>query len=97
MKILIQAPDFKAQPELIEFVNDKIQKLELFSDRIIEARVLLKLDKSDNRENKVSEIKLVIPGNDLFASKQAKTFEEATVKTVDALKKQIEEWKKKSE
>ncbi|HYG20785.1 MAG TPA: HPF/RaiA family ribosome-associated protein [Ohtaekwangia sp.] len=97
MKILVQSPDFKAQPELIDFVNEKLQKLELFTDRIIEARVLLKLDKSDSRENKVSEVKLVIPGNDLFASKQAKTFEEATVKTVDALKKQIEEWKKKND
>jgi putative sigma-54 modulation protein len=95
MKTIIQSPDFKAQPELIDFVNEKVEKLALFSDRIIESRVLLKLDKSDSKENKISEIKLIIPGNDLFASKQAKSFEEATAKAVDALRKQIEEWKKK--
>ncbi len=67
----------------------------MFSDRIIESRVLLKLDKSDTKENKISEIKLIIPGNDLFASKQAKSFEEATTKAVEALRRQIEEWKTK--
>lgn len=94
MKIIIQTPDFKAQPELTDFVNEKVEKLSLFSDRIIESRVLLKIDKSENKENKVSEIRVVIPGNDLFASKQAKSFEEATAKAVDALKKQIEDWKR---
>ena len=94
MKIIIQTPDFKAQPELTDFVNEKVEKLSLFSDRIIESRVLLKVDKSENKENKVSEIRVVIPGNDLFASKQAKSFEEATAKAVDALKKQIEDWKR---
>jgi ribosomal subunit interface protein len=95
MKTIIQSPDFKAQQDLIDFVNEKVEKLTLFSDRIIESRVLLKLDKSDTKENKISEIKLVIPGNDLFASKQAKSFEEATTKAVDALRRQIEEWKTK--
>jgi putative sigma-54 modulation protein len=94
MKIIIQTPDFKAQPELTDFVNEKVEKLSQFSDRIIESRVLLKVDKSDNKENKISEIRVVIPGNDLFATKQAKSFEEATAKAVDALKKQIEEWKR---
>ena len=95
MKIIIQSPDFKAQPALTDFVNEKVEKLAVFSDRIIESRVLLKLDHSETKDNKVSEIRLVIPGNDLFATKHAKSFEEATAKAVDALKKQIEEWKEK--
>jgi putative sigma-54 modulation protein len=95
MKIIIQTPDFKAQPELTDFVNEKMEKLTQFTDRILEGRVLLKLDKSETKENKVSEIRLVIAGNDLFASKQGKSFEEATIKAVEALRSQIEDWKKR--
>ena len=94
MKITIQSPDFKADQKLIDFVNEKIEKLGKFSDRIHEANVTLKLDKSDPRDNKICEIRLGIPGNDLFASKQCKTFEEADAKTSDALKSQIDAWKK---
>jgi putative sigma-54 modulation protein len=95
MKIIIQTPDFKAQPELTDFVNEKMEKLTQFTDRILEGRVLLKLDKSETKENKISEIRLVIAGNDLFASKQGKSFEEATIKAVEALRSQIEDWKKR--
>ncbi|HEY3405496.1 MAG TPA: ribosome-associated translation inhibitor RaiA [Ohtaekwangia sp.] len=94
MKILIQAPDIKPQPELVDFVNEKVSKLERFSDEILESRVLLKMDKSDSRENKICEIKLVVRGHDLFASRQSKSFEEATAEAVEALRKQIESRKK---
>ena len=95
MKIIIQTPDFKAQPALTDFVNEKVEKLSQFTDRILESRVLLKLDKSETKENKISEIRLVIAGNDLFAAKQGKSFEEATSKAVEALRSQIEDWKKR--
>jgi putative sigma-54 modulation protein len=90
MKINIQSPDFKADQKLIDFVTEKVEKLAKFTDRIHEAYVTLKLDRSDTKENKVCEIKLAIPGNDLFAIKQSKTFEEAAAKTSDALRSQIE-------
>jgi ribosome-associated translation inhibitor RaiA len=53
----------------------------------------LKLDKSDTKENKICEIKLVIPGQDLFASKQSNTFEDALMQTIEAVKPQVERWK----
>ena len=93
MKITIQTPNFKADQKLLDLVTEKVEKLGKFSDRIHEASVTLKLDKSDTRENKICEIKLGIPGNDLFATKQSKTFEEAASKTSDALRSQIEAWK----
>lgn len=95
MRIIIQTPDFKAQPELMDYVNEKVEKLGQFSDRILESRVLLKLDRSDTKDNKISEIKLVIPGNDLFASKHGKSFEEATAKAVEALRSQLSDWKER--
>lgn len=90
---MIQSPDFKADQKLIDLVTEKIQKLGKFTDKIHEANVTLKLDRSETKENKICEIKLGIPGNDLFALKQCKTFEEAASKTADALKSQIESLK----
>ncbi|HYF66970.1 MAG TPA: HPF/RaiA family ribosome-associated protein [Ohtaekwangia sp.] len=95
MKTIIQTPDFKADQKLIDLVNEKLEKLGRFSDRIHESTVTLRLDRSETKENKICEIRLGIPGNDLFASKQCKTFEEALAKASDALKSQIETWKEK--
>lgn len=89
MKIIIQTPDFKADQNLIDFVNEKVTKLSRYFEAIHDATVTLKLDKSDSRDNKVCEIRLGITGNDLFASRQCKTFEEATAKATDALRSQI--------
>lgn len=93
MKMIIQTPDFKASEKLTEFIQEKAGALESFSDRIIETWVWLRLDNSNNNENKMCEIKLVIPGNDLFASKQSHSFEDAIVRTVDAVKRQLEQRK----
>ena len=54
-----------------------------------------KLDKKEGVENKIAEIKLAIPGKDLFAKKQCKSFEEATDLAVEALRKQIKKHKGK--
>ena len=93
MNITIQTPNFKADQKLLDLVTEKDEKLGQFSAHIREASVALKLDKSETRDNKICEIKLGIPGNDLFATKQCKSFEEAATKTTDALKSQIEAWK----
>ena len=93
MKIIIQTPDFTATRKLTHFVEKSVSKLETYEERILEARVCLKTDASDSKENKVCEIKAVIPGNDLFASRQSKTFEESVKLVVDALKHQIERLK----
>lgn len=95
MKIQFQATDFKPQDELVDFVNEKLGKLDRYADNILEARVTLKLDKSDTRDNKICEVKLAVPGNDLFASRNSKSFEEATADVVEALRKQIEARKEK--
>jgi putative sigma-54 modulation protein len=57
--------------------------------------VFLRLDNSQDMENKITEVKIDIPGNNLFAKKQSKTFEEATDLAVDALRKQVKRKKEK--
>jgi putative sigma-54 modulation protein len=93
MITIIQTPDFKAAKKVTSFVEAHIAKLEVLNNRIEESRVCLKLDKSDTKENKICEIKLVIPGNDLFAVKRSDTFEDATLQTIEALKHQLHRWK----
>jgi len=95
MKIKISSIHFKADQKLEDFVQERIQKLSTIYDGVIGSEVTLKLDKNSNTDNKVTEIKLLIRGNDLFAKKQCKTFEEATDNAVDALKKQLTKHKEK--
>ena len=49
---------FKADQKLLDFVQEKLDKLEHFSQRIINAEVFLRLDKDKEKENKIAEIKL---------------------------------------
>lgn len=95
MNIQINAMRFEPDAKLQDFIETKLGKLSQFSDKIIGADVFLKLENTQNTENKVAEIRLQIPGNDLFAKKQCKTFEESTDTAVDALKKQLKRAKTK--
>ncbi len=89
MNIQIHSLRFDADKKLLDFVSQKVSKLSQLSDDIVSAEVFLRLDKDDERENKITEIKVEYPGGPLFARKQSKTFEEATDLVVDALKRQI--------
>ena len=95
MNIQIHSVRFDADKKLIDFVHQKLDKLTQFAEDIVNAEVYLRLDKDQERENKISEIKLELPGGPLFAKKQSKTFEEATDEAIDALKKQITRHKQK--
>jgi len=95
MNIQIHSVRFDADKKLIDFVHQKLGKLSQFSENIVSAEVFLRLDKDQDRENKVTEVKLEYPGGPLFARKQSKSFEEATDSVIDALKKQITKQKAK--
>jgi putative sigma-54 modulation protein len=95
MNIQIHSVRFDADKKLIDFVHQKLEKLTQFDEEIVNAEVYLRLDKDQDRENKITEIKLELPGGPLFAKKQTKSFEEATDEAIDALKKQITKHKQK--
>jgi len=96
MEINIQSPSIHLNEKLVDFTRDKVEKLVVYSERIMHANVILKTDRSNTRDNKVCEISLSIPGNDLFASRQSQRFEDAITEAVDALKRQVISWKEKS-
>jgi putative sigma-54 modulation protein len=95
MNIQIHSVRFDADQKLIDFVHQKLEKLTQYDEDIVNAEVYLRLDKDQERENKISEIKLELSGGPLFARKQSKSFEEATDEAMDALKKQIAKHKEK--
>jgi putative sigma-54 modulation protein len=89
MNITIQSVHFDAAEKLEQFIQQKVGKLDQFYDGIIGSEVTLKLDKSETLDNKVAEVTLDIPGNNLFAKKQSKSFEEAVDLACEALRKQL--------
>ncbi len=95
MEITIQSIHFNSKSELNDFITDKVAKLAHLFDKIECASVTLKLEKSDTRENKVCDVRLAVPGNDLFVSRQNETFEAATNAAVEALMEQIKRMKSK--
>ncbi|MBX2829447.1 MAG: ribosome-associated translation inhibitor RaiA [Flavobacteriaceae bacterium] len=95
MKVNVQTPNFVADVKLIDFINKKLAKLELFYDRIIYADVYLKVQKTSEKENKSVEILLSIPGGDLMVKKEARTFEAGTDECVQTLERQLKKRKQK--
>ncbi|HAN18688.1 MAG: ribosomal subunit interface protein [Bacteroidetes bacterium GWC2_33_15] len=95
MDIKIHSVHFDADKKLVDFVNNKVKKFVQVYDNIIEAEVFLRLEKDQSAENKITEIKLRIPGNDLFAKKKTKSFEESTDNAIDALIRQLKKSKEK--
>jgi putative sigma-54 modulation protein len=95
MKVTINAVHFKTDQKLEDFIQEKVSKLSSVYEGVISSEVTLKIDKNDKIGNKITEIKLLIPGSDLYAKKQSKTFEEATDTAVNALKKQLTRHKEK--
>ncbi len=96
MNVQITSVHFDADQKLKDFIKSKVEKLNQFFDNIQGAEVYLKIGNTQEVNNKVTEIRVYIPGSDLFAKKQAKTFEEATDNVLEALKKQITRRKEKS-
>ena len=94
MNVNVQSIKFDADKKLIEFIEKKASKLDKFFDGIIGTDVFLRLD-NQSMDNKKVEIRLNIPGNDLFAERSSKTFEESVDLCVDALKIQLQKAKEK--
>ncbi len=95
MKVNINSVHFKTDKRLDSFITEKVEKLSDLYDGIIGSEVTLRVNNGDDHDNKITEIRLLVPGNDLFAKKQSKSFEEATDIAVDALRKQLSKHKEK--
>ena len=97
MDIRINPVGFSVNPVLEDFINKKFSKLEKYHDGIMSIDVTLKLEKDDHLENKLAEVHVDVKGQDVFAKKNAKTFEETVDELYDVLKRQLVRAKEKRE
>jgi putative sigma-54 modulation protein len=96
MKLQVHSIHFDADQKLVDFIQKKADKLETFFDRIIDGEVFLRLDKGEAKDNKVLEMKLNIPGEQLFAKEKASSFEAAADDAAEALRRQLKKYKEKN-
>ncbi|MEQ8238705.1 MAG: ribosome-associated translation inhibitor RaiA [Cyclobacteriaceae bacterium] len=96
MKLQVHSIHFDADQKLVDFIQKKADKLETFFDRIIDGEVFLRLDKGEAKDNKVLEMKLNIPGEQLFAKEKASSFEAAADEAAEALRRQLKKYKEKN-
>jgi putative sigma-54 modulation protein len=95
MKVFTQSVNFNADNELIQLVEVKVSALTKFHDKIVDAEVFLKVQKTSDKENKITEVKINIPGSELIIKRETKTFEEGINAAVDSLKRQLKKSKQK--
>lgn len=89
MKVNLQSVNFNVDQKLVVFTNQKLEKLEGHYNKIIAVNVYMKVENTKEKENKITEILLKVPGNELVAKKTCKTFEEGVDQCVSSLNKQL--------
>jgi putative sigma-54 modulation protein len=97
MKTTIQSLHFTPSEALNSFIREKAGRLAHLHDRIEACDVYLKIEHSSTDENKIAEVKLLVPGHNLFARRQSAVFETAVDDALDAIRKQLEKLKTKLE
>ena len=95
MKVNTQSVNFNADPKLINFIQKRMDKLDLFYDKVIQSDVYLKVQKTSEKQNKIFEARVEVPGDSLIVKKQCKTFEEGTDMAVSSLERQLKKRKEK--
>ena len=96
MNVNIQTVHFDADQKLIQYVNQKIEKLPQFHDRIINVDVFLKLDNVvHNIKDKIAEIRVKVPRCEFFVKSTSKSFQASFDEALESMINQIKRKKEK--
>lgn len=95
MDIVIDSPGFTASEHLKSFVHEELGKLIHKDDLVIRANVTLYKASESIPLNNYCEIRLEVPGKDLFAKRNSDSFEKAVLDTVEVISKQLRKMKEK--
>ncbi len=95
MKLQVHSIHFHADRKLVNYIQKKLNKLDTFYDRLVDGNVFLRLN-NEGSDNKTVEVKLNLPGGQLFVVEKSRSFEAATDVAVDALCLQLKKFKAKS-
>lgn len=88
MKILIEAP-FKMSRERKDLIETLVGNYSKYVQNIIQAEVFFKVGDGKDNEHAVSEIKLSLPGNDIFGSHTGSNSMDAFGKVYKAVETQL--------
>ena len=95
MKVNVNPVNFTVDKKLVNFIEERVGKLEKFYDKVVTADVFLKVEKTSEKENKIVELKIHVPGDDFMVKKQCKTFEEAIEISAESLERLLIKRKEK--
>jgi len=95
MKVHTQSVNFNADQKLLDFIQNRMNKLEQHYDKVIKSDVYLKVENTSDKQNKIFEAHLSVPGENLIVKKQCKTFEEGADSAVSSLQRQLKKRKEK--
>jgi len=96
MNVNIQTVHFDADSRLMDYINQKLQKLKNFNGRIIEVNVFLKLDNVVHAiKDKIAEIRVHIPRHNFFVKSTSKSFEDSFDDALNSMIAQIKKHKEK--
>ena len=96
MKVNVHAVNFSVDRKLIGFVQERLDKLEKYYDKVVHSDVFFKVDNTSAKVNKIAEIKINVPGNEFIVKKQCKTFEEAVELCADSMERLLVKRKQKT-
>ena len=96
MNVNIQTVHFDADDKLVDYVTQRIEKLNTFHDSILKVDVYLKLDNVVHTiKDKVAEIRVHVPKYDFFVKASSKSFEESFDNAMESIVSQIKRKKEK--
>jgi putative sigma-54 modulation protein len=95
MMVNVHAVNLAVDKKLVEYVQERMDRLEKYYDKVVSSDVYLKVEKTSKKENKVAEIKVNVPGDDFVVKKQCKTFEEAIELSAETLERLLIKRKEK--
>jgi ribosome hibernation promoting factor len=94
MKVNIQAP-WEVNDYLNQLIVEKIEKISEVDSSILHADVFLKTGVNSGIEDKLIEVRLRMPGPEVFAQAADETFEKAIASAAEKLRKQLIKKKQK--
>ena len=70
MNVNVHAVNFNVDGKLVSFIQERMDRLEKYYDKVVSADVFLKVEKTSEKENKSVEIRVLVPGDEFMVKKQ---------------------------
>ena|SRR5690606_1748827 len=95
MMVNVHAVNFNVDGKLVSFIRERVDKLDKYYDKVVSSDVFLKVEKTSEKENKVAELKILVPGDEFIVKKQCKSFEEAVEQCSESVERLLLKRKEK--